>query len=346
MRPFTFKIEEITQIVRPVKTAGSFHGQVTGVASLDKAQGGDLSFLGNSQYEKYVATSKASVLLLPENLAYTPKGEQLALFVKKPSLAFAQICERIERLLWPKPAWGIHPMAVIDREANVHPETYIGPMCIIESGAQIHKGAVLHAQVYVGSHATIGSATELKAGCRILNDCEIGARCILHSGVVIGSDGFGFEFSGGKHLKVPQIGKVVVEDDVEIGANTTIDRARFGVTRVGEGSKIDNLVQIGHNANIGKHCILVAQAAIAGSSTLGDYVVIGGQAGVVGHITIGSQTQVAAKAGVTKSIPEKQIISGHPADDLRTMYRIEALKRRLPELFERVEKVEEKIKGA
>lgn len=343
MHAFKLPLQDIENIIRPARTVGSFGDVITGVASLDKAAKTDLSFLGNRHYEKLVAGSNAGVLLLPEDYTYETKAGQTAFFVKNPSLAFALVCERIERLSWPKPAAGIHPSAVVDREAWVSPEATVGPLCVIEAGAIVQKGAVLHAMVFVGASATVGADSEIKAGVKILPECLVGERCILHSGVVIGSDGFGYEFVNGTHKKVPQIGKVVVGDDVEIGANTTVDRARFGTTLIGSGTKIDNLVQIGHNVTIGRNCIIVAQSAIAGSATLEDYVVMGGQSGVAGHITVGTQTQIAAQAGVNASLEPKLIVTGNPAMELQKAYRIEVLKRKLPELFKRVEALEKEI---
>jgi UDP-3-O-[3-hydroxymyristoyl] glucosamine N-acyltransferase len=344
MRSFSLTPAEIEAIVLPVQSAGERPAPITGLASLEKATQTDLSFLGNRHYEKMVADSGAGILLLPTDFAYTPKPHQKIFFVKDPSLAFALVCERIERLCAMKPAPGIHPSAVVDREAWVSPEASVGPLCVIEAGAIIRKGVILHAQDYIGPHVTVGADTELKPGVRILTDCEVGERCIFHSGVVVGSDGFGYALTNGGHHKIPQIGKVVVGDDVEIGANTTIDRARFGATTIGAGTKIDNLVQIGHNVTIGRNCLLVAQSGVAGSTTLEDYVVLGGQSGLAGHITIGAGSQVAGQAGVPSNLPPKSIVTGTPAFELQKAYRVEALKRKLPELFKRIEALEEHFK--
>jgi UDP-3-O-[3-hydroxymyristoyl] glucosamine N-acyltransferase len=354
MRPFRLSVDEIVALVNPTRREGSTSAEITSVVSIENAKAGDLAFLEtahyisefeNERYAKFAATTNASILLVPEGFAApAPKKDQLFLFVKKPSLMFAKVCGKIETLINPKPPRGIHPTAVVDREARVHSSASVGPMCVIEAGAEVHAGAVLHAQVYVGSHATIGSNSELKAHATVMNDCEVGTNCIIHSGAVIGSDGFGFVFDAGVHKKVPQIGNVIVEDDVEIGANTTIDRARFGITRIGRGTKIDNLVQIGHNCNIGCGCLIAAQAALAGGVIFEDYVVAGGQSGVVGGVVLGTQTKLAAGTGVTKSFPAKSTLLGYPAADIKKAQKIEAMKRRLPELFERVEKLEEKTK--
>jgi len=345
MRSFELTTKEIVEAISPTATSGDFSANITGVASLQEAQTGDLSFLGNSRYSEFVEPCKASILLLPEGHPHKGSPSQLVLNLKKPSLGFAQICGLIEAKLSPKPNWGIHPSAIIDRDAQVHPESYIGPMCVIEKNAQIQRGAILVAQVYAGKHTSIGEDSTLKPGVKILEDCIVGDRCILHSGCVVGSDGFGFEFENGAHKKVPQIGNVEIENDVEIGANATLDRARFGTTKIGAGSKLDNLVQIAHNVQVGKHNLLVAQSGIAGSTTLEDYVVVGGQAGVGGHLRVGTQTQVAAQSGVLKNLPPQQIVVGTPAGDIKTNYKIEALKRKLPEFLERLKKLEEAQKN-
>lgn len=358
MRPFSLTPEDIISIANPLKVEGHTNACVTGIASLEKARMGDLSFLAdgvyatqsgninissNLRYEKDVLSSKASVLLLPESFEMKPKENQLLVWVKKTSPVLALICQRIDWLLSPKPIPGVHPSATIDREADIHPDVYIAPMCVIGPHAIIHKGVVIHSGCYIGPYAIIGFDTELKPRVTVSADCEIGARCILHSGVVIGSDGFGYHFEGGKFNKIPQIGRVVIEDDVEIGANTTVDRARFGETRIGQGTKIDNLVQIGHNAVIGRHCMIVAQCGIAGSAVLEDYVMMGGQSGVSGHVVIGTQTKIAAQSGVNCSHEANSTLSGTPAMDLNKNYRLEVLRRKLPELFKRIGAIEEKL---
>lgn len=352
MRSFRLSVADITAITQPARQAGSFSGDITGVASIELAQEGELAFMENAHsikemadtsYEKFVATTGASVLLLPESYqAPEPKPNQLFLFVKKPSLAFGMVCGRIESLLYPKPSAGIHPTAVVDREAKVHPSVHIGPLCVVGPHAEIQKGAILHSQVVVRAHATIGENTELKSRATVHEDCVIGARCIIQSGAVIGSDGFGYVFDAGQHVRVPQIGNVIVEDDVEIGANTTIDRARFGKTVIGRGTKIDNLVQIGHNAQIGRGCLMASLVGIAGGAILEDFVVIAGMSGVAGGVRVGAQTKLAALSGITGDVKGGQTLAGKPAMDLNASLRLEALRRKLPELFKRVSAIEEK----
>lgn len=350
MRTFRLSVAEIVALTQPVRQDGSTSGEITGVASIEAAQAGDLAFLENSHsiremvdtsYEKFLSTTQASVVLVPEKFAApAPKAGQLFLFVAKPSLAFALCCGAIERQLYARPSPGIHPTAVVDREARIHPSVHIGPLCVVGPHAEIKKGAVLHSGVIVRAHAIIGEDSELKSRVSVAEDCVIGNRCILQSGAVIGSDGFGYVFDAGRHVKVPQIGNVVIEDDVEIGANTTIDRARFGSTVIGRGSKIDNLVQIAHNVKVGRGCLMAAQVGIAGGAVLGDFVILGGQSGVAGGVTVGAQTKLAGQSGIVGSCPGGETLSGKPAMNMNAAYRLEALKRKLPELFKRVSNIE------
>ncbi|HVZ64548.1 MAG TPA: UDP-3-O-(3-hydroxymyristoyl)glucosamine N-acyltransferase [Lacunisphaera sp.] len=331
---------EIAAITGAVRTAGSTSRKIGDIASLAAARAGDLSFLGNAKYRAQVADSQASVLLLPPDYEGQPKPEQVFLFVENPSVALARVCARIEQTLWPKPAPGLHPSAVVAASARVDPTAHVGPLCVIEDGAGIGPGVVLQASVFVGREARLGEGSWVAAGCVVASYCELGRRVRLQPGVIVGSDGFGYEFVQGRHEKIPQIGKVVIEDDVEIGANSTLDRARFSRTVVGEGTKIDNMVQIAHNVVIGKHCILCAQVGISGSTTLEDYVVLGGQVGVGGHITIGKGTKAGGQTGIAYDVPPGSYLNGTPAISYMLERRLQVLHQRLPDLFKRVEALE------
>jgi UDP-3-O-[3-hydroxymyristoyl] glucosamine N-acyltransferase len=264
------------------------------------------------------------------------------MFVDNPSAALSRLCSRIEQALWPKPQAGIHPSALVAPDARVAATATIGPLCVVESGAAVGERAHLQASVFLGRSSVVGDDSWLMAGVVVSPECTIGSRVKLHPGVVIGADGFGYELVGGRHAKVPQVGTVVLGDDVEVGANSTIDRSRFGRTAVGEGTKIDNLVQIGHNVVIGKHCLLCGQSGIAGSTTLGDYVVVGGQVGIVGHLTVGSGAMIAAQSGVKDNIPAKTTVWGSPSLPLLLEQKLTILRNRLPELFKRVDALERK----
>lgn len=339
-------VADLAGLVRPLSSRGHTSVTLQGIAALTEAAEGDLSFLGNPKYKAEVAKSRASVVLLPVGFEGEPAQGQLFLFVENPSLALAQVCGRLEQSLWPQPRPGIHPTAVVAADAAISPSATVGPLCVVESGARVGERAHLQAQVFVGRNARIGAGSWLMPGVSVAAECEVGARVRLHSGVVIGSDGFGYEFTHGRHTKVPQIGIVVVGDDVEIGANSTVDRARFSRTSIGEGTKIDNLVQIGHNVTIGRHCLLCAQVGISGSTILEDYVVLGGQAGTAGHLRIGKGVKAGGRAGITTDVAAGAFVNGNPAIPYLLERRIVILNQRLPELFKRVDAVEALLRDA
>jgi len=340
----SFTPAEIIAIAQPQQTRGSTHESIRGVAALSLAGPGELSFLGNAKYKSEVHSTRASIVLLPAGYEGKPQADQLFLLVENPSVALSRFCARLEQLLWPRPAAGIHPSAVVGERARIAGSATIGPLCVIEDGATIGERTHLQARVFVGRDASIGEDCWLLPGATVEAECVLKNRVRLHPGVVVGSDGFGYEFVAGRHEKVPQIGTVIVEDDVEIGANTTIDRARFSRTIIGEGSKIDNLVQIGHNVVIGKHCVLCAQVGVSGSTTLADYVVLGGQVGVAGHLTIGKGVKVGAQAGINHDVAPGSFINGTPAIPYMLERRIVVLQHRLPGLFKRVDALEEQLK--
>lgn len=333
---------EIAAFVGAQRTAGSTRQPIRDIASLTSARAGDLSFLGNAKYRSQVAESAATALLLPLDYAGEPKPDQVFLFVENPSVALAKVCARIEAALWPKPAPGIHPSAVVASAAKIDATAHVGPLCVVEEGAEIGPGSVLQASVFVGRDARIGDGCFLQPGVVLAAGCVLGNRVRLQAGVVVGSDGFGYEFIKGRHEKIPQIGVVVIEDDVEIGANSTLDRARFSRTVVGEGTKIDNLVQVAHNVIIGKHVILCSQVGISGSTTIEDYVVLGGQVGVGGHITLGKGTKAGGQTGIAFDTEPGSYLNGTPAIPYMVERRLQVLHQRLPDLFKRVEALEKK----
>lgn len=340
----SFTPAEIQAIVQPRQTRGATTASIQGLAALTAAAAGDLTFLGNTKYKAEVPATRASIVLLPADYAGEPQPNQLFLLVDNPSAALALVCRRIEQMLWPKPAPGVHPSAWVDPTAQVAATATVGPLCVISAGAVVGERCHLQAQVFVGDGARIGDDSWLMPGVIVAAECVLGRRVQLQPGVVIGADGFGYEFAGGRHEKVPQVGVVVIEDDVEIGANSAVDRARFSRTVIGEGTKIDNLVQIGHNCIIGRHCLLCAQVGISGSTTVGDYVVLGGQVGVAGHITIGKGVKAGGQAGINHDVPAGQFINGTPAIPYMLERRVAVLQHKLPNLFKRVDALEEQIK--
>jgi UDP-3-O-[3-hydroxymyristoyl] glucosamine N-acyltransferase len=340
----SFSPAEIIELAQSSKTRGATQQTVSGISALETAQPGDLSFLGNAKYRSAVASTRASVVLCPLDYEGEPQSDQLFVFVENPSIALARLCSRIERLLWPRPTPGIHPTACVASSAKIAASATVGPLCVVEDGGVIGERTHLQAQTFIGRNAQIGEDCWLMPGVVIETECVLKNRIRLHPGVVIGSDGFGYEFAGGRHEKVPQVGVVLLENDVEIGSNSTVDRARFSRTVIGEGTKIDNLVQIGHNVVIGKHCLLCAQVGVSGSSTLSDYVVLGGQVGVAGHITIGKGVKVGGQAGINADVEPGIFLNGTPAIPYMLERRITVLQRKLPELFKRVDVLEEQIK--
>ena len=340
----SFTVAEILQFVQPRETRGNTSETIRGIAALSSATAGELSFLGNAKYKTEVGSSRASVILLPVGFEGQPSENQLFVLVENPSVALARICSRIEQTLWPRPQPGVHPTAVVAESARVAATATVGPFCVIEDGAVVGERSHLQAQVFVGREARIGDDCWLMPHSVVATECVLQSRVRLQPGAVVGSDGFGYEFVNGRHEKVPQIGTVLVENDVEVGANTTIDRARFSRTVIGEGTKIDNLVQIGHNVLVGKHCLLCAQVGISGSTTLEDYVVLGGQAGIGGHITLGKGMKAGGQAGITSNIPAGSVVNGTPALPYNLERRVAILHARLPELFKRVDVLEQQLK--
>ena len=336
----SFTPAEVATLVQSESSRGATTATVRGLASLTAAMPGDLSFLGNAKYKAEVAPTRASVVLLPADYVGEPAADQLFLVVDNPSVALARLCARIEQSLWPKPAPGVHPTAHVAPGAQVAATATVGPLCVVEPGAVIGERAHLQAQVFVGRGARVGEDSWLMPGTVLSAECVLGRRVRLEPGVIIGSDGIGYQFVQGRHEKVPQVGIVEIGDDVEIGANTTLDRARFSRTSVGEGTKIDNLVQVAHNVIIGRHCLLCAQVGISGSTTIDDYVVLGGQAGVAGHLTLGKGAKIGGGAAVTQDIDPGAFVNGSPAIPLQLERRIAVLKQRLPELFRRVDALE------
>jgi UDP-3-O-[3-hydroxymyristoyl] glucosamine N-acyltransferase len=314
---------------------------ITGAASLAEATPGEISFYSNPRYMPQLRKTRASAVFVPSDFSETVGPAFIR--VDNPTKAFQQIVLRFA----PEPirfAAGFHPTAVIATDAKLGSGVSIQPYAIIERGAVIGDDTVIGAHSYVGHEVTIGASCLIYPHVTIRERTVIGARVVIHSGAVIAADGFGFESVEGQHQKVSQIGIVQIDDDVEIGAHTTIDRARFGRTWIKRGVKIDNLVQIAHNVVVGQHSAIAAQAGIAGSSRIGDHVMIGGQVGITGHIEIGDHNVIAAKAGVSKNLPANGgVWWGTPATPLRQMKEQIAWIHRLGKLLERVKAIEKKL---
>ena len=325
------------------EVVGDGSTELTGVAGIKEAREGELTFVSNPGYEKYVADTSASAVVVSRNYAAEEHSSGASLLVADdPYDAFA----RAMTLFTPEGdvvGEGVHPSAVVAESATLGESVGIGANVVVMSDVTIGDGTAVHAGSFVGASAVLGRDVTIYPNVTIRNRCVLGDRVVVHSGTVIGSDGFGFALSACSHTKVPQIGNVVIEDDVEIGSNVCVDRATLGSTRVCRGSKIDNLVQIAHNVVIGEGSIIVAQAGISGSTRIGKGVILAGQAGIAGHIDIGDGAVVAAQAGVTKSVPSGERVSGYPARKHSAAKRLYAFVEHLPKLVEKVKRLESRV---
>ena len=337
--PATMPAVRIAEIIEAV--GGEYSGDqdrvIHGVRTLSDAGPDDLTFLSNPKYESQVTATRASAIFVKRD--YQGEVDEGRLIrVDDPYLALSIVLSR-----WfgdvPRPS-GISPEASISSSARLGEDVSIGARAVVGDDVTLGDGVTVYPGAVIGAGCDIGSGTTIYANATLYHRTRVGERCIIHSGTVIGGDGFGFATAGGKHNKLPQIGIVRIENDVEIGAGTTIDRAALGETLIGEGTKIDNLVMVGHNVKIGKHCLIVAGVAFAGSSEIGDYCVLAGHAGVAGHVRLGSRVMVAAKAAVMKDWDGPVTLAGNPARPIREKMRADALVRRIPAISARLEKLE------
>ena len=313
--------------------------QITGAASLVEATAGEISFFGNRKYIGLLRKTRASAVFVPTDFAESIGAAQIR--VANPTKAFEQVVLKFA----PKPITfppGIHPSAVVDPSARLGERVSVQPHAVIEAGTMIGDDTIIGAGSYIGHETVIGSACRIYPLVTIRERSCIGSRVIIHSGSVIGADGFGFEMIDGRQQKIQQLGIVQIDDDVEIGANTTVDRARFGRTWIQQGVKIDNLVQIAHNVVIGKNSVIVAQTGISGSTRVGERVTIAGQVGIVGHVEIADGSIIAAQSGVSKSVPGG-VWFGYPAGPIDEIKQQIAWIRSLGKLFARVKEIEKKL---
>jgi UDP-3-O-[3-hydroxymyristoyl] glucosamine N-acyltransferase len=332
------KLSELAERLE-CRLEGDGNIEVTRVTSLDAAGPGDLTFFTNPKYAPALRRTRASAVILGEKAEAAPCA---MLRTSNPYLAFAQAVGIFAPAA--RPPLGVHPSAIVAEDAVIGADVSIGPLAVIGSGARIGARTILHAQVVVGPQATIGDDCVVHARVSIRERVQIGNRVVIQDGAVVGSDGFGFAHrADGSHVKIPQVGDVVIEDDVEIGANTTIDRPAVGETRIKSGAKIDNLVQIAHGVTIGHHVLLAAQVGIAGSSVLEDSVTLAGQVGVAGHLTIGKGTIATAQTGIPNSVDPGSFISGYPAIPNRDWLKASAVFRKLPELRKTVAELTDRL---
>ncbi len=328
------------KLIRPGSGA-----DISNLASLDEAGAGDVSFLGNEKYYQDYLKTNAGGVLVPASVPADPAPqESVALVeVENPSFAFGLVVKHFvsqTRQFTP----GIHPAAYVADDVSLDPaKVSVRAGAVIESGASIGNGTEIGSGCVIGERVRVGEDCLFYANATVREGCEIGNRVILQPGCVVGSDGYGYELVDGRHTKVDQVGIVVIEDDVEIGANTTIDRARFGKTVIGQGTKIDNLVQIAHNVTIGQHCLVVSQSGVAGSTRVGNYVTLAAKSGCVGHIKIGDKAVLAAKAGAYKDLDPGVVYMGSPARPMREELKKQALVARLPKLAAEVKELRRRL---
>ncbi len=331
------RLRELAERINAQLAPESQDLEISGLASLGDANTGDLSFYGNPKYLTALRKCRASVVLVPT--AFNEPVSPLCISVENPAEAFAELLP-----LFTRPpishAPGIHPTAVIDPSASLGEGCSIGAHVVIQMNTRLGARCIVEAGGFIGEESTLGDDCHLYPHVSIRERCTIADRVILHNGTVIGADGFGYELSEGCHKKIPQTGTVQIDNDVEIGANSTVDRARFGRTWIQEGTKIDNLVQIGHNVTIGRHCILCAQVGISGSTRVGNYVTLAGKVGLSGHIEVGDKVIVGAMSGLSKSVPPNSVMFGAPAQPLRDFKENYALLKNIRKLYTRVKALE------
>lgn len=316
---------------------------IAGVSGLRGAGPSDISFIANRQYVRVAAETLAAALVVPEGLELPDTGAASVLIrVRDMNVALGRLTDLFAPPE-PPPLPGIHPSAVVGRSVTMGTGVSVGACAVIEDDVCIGEGTTIGAHCFLGRGAVLGRHTILHPHVTICGGCRIGNNVVLHSGVVVGGHGFGYMFRNGRHERVRQIGTVVIEDDVEIGSNTTIDRARFGATRIGRGTKIDNLVMIAHNVQIGEHCIITGQCGIAGSAVMGNYVTLGAKAGLADHVKMGDGSIAAGRAGVSKDVPPGGAVMGMPAEPVQVGRRRIAAVRKLPELIETVKELRKKV---
>jgi UDP-3-O-[3-hydroxymyristoyl] glucosamine N-acyltransferase len=333
--------------------AGFLNGDIVGnpdikvntIAKIEEGQSGALSFLSNPKYEHYIYDTKSSIVLV--NKSFVPNAFIGATLIKVDNAyeAFASLLRLVDQSRPRKK--GIHPGAIIEPTAKVGKDVYIGPFTYIGENCNIGDGCSIYPQVYIGDNTKLGNNCIINPGVKVYHDCIIGESCIIHAGSVIGSDGFGFApQSDNEYMKIPQLGNVVLEDHVEIGANVTIDRATMGSTIIRRGVKLDNLIQIGHNVEIGENTVMAAQTGISGSTKIGKNCMFGGQVGLAGHIKIANGTKIGAQGGILGDVKEENtIIIGSPAIEIKNFMKSSVIFRKLPEMKVKIDSMEKELES-
>lgn len=312
--------------------------EITGFAKIEEAKPGDISFIANPKYAHFISTTNASVLLVSKDFNSEENYKDITLIkVDDPYSSLAELLTAFQQTKPEKS--GIEQPCFVSEGVSILEKSYIGAFAYIGSGVRLGKGVKIFPQVYIGDNVVVGENTILYPGVKVYEGCKIGNRCVIHAGVVIGGDGFGFAPKNGKYEKIPQIGIVEIEDDVEIGSNTTIDRATFGKTQIGQGTKLDNLIQVAHNVVIGKDNVAAAQTGIAGSTKIGDHNMIGGQVGFAGHIVVGDNNEIGAQSGIPSNMGNGNRVIGYPAIDAHDFFRREIYLRQLGDIVKHYRKI-------
>ncbi len=329
---------KVTPLLIASMTGGNVEGdeniEIKGFAKIEEAKPGDISFIANPKYAHFLNSTKASVLLVSRDMPSPEPGGPVLVRVDDPYVAVANLLAAFESQK-PKPG-GIEQPAYVSEGVEIPEGAYIGAFAYIGKGVRLGRNVKIYPQAYVGDGVVIGDDSVIRSGVRIYEGCEIGNRCIIHSGAVIGADGFGFApLPDGSYEKIAQIGNVIIEDDVEIGANTTVDRATFGCTRIGRGTKLDNLIQVAHNVVLGEHNVFAAQTGIAGSTKIGSHNMVGGQCGFAGHIKVGDRNEFGAQSGIPNNVGDGNRLIGYPAVDAMKFARTQVYLNRLPDLFKK-----------
>ncbi len=311
---------------------GDENVKITGFAKIEEAGPGSITFISNPKYAHFIETTEASVVLVGKDFEAPADVKPVLIRVEDPYVALADLLNAYQAMK-PKPC-GIEQPCHISEGVEIPEDCYIGAFSYIGKGCKIGRGVLIYPQAYIGEGVTIGEGSVVRPGARIYEGCKIGARCVIHSGAVIGADGFGFApRQDGTYEKIPQIGNVEIADDVEIGANTTIDRATFGSTRIGKGTKLDNLIQIAHNVELGEGNVFAAQVGVAGSTKIGSHNRVGGQVGFAGHIKIGDCNEFGAQSGVPNSVGSGKRLIGYPVVEAGQFARTQVYLKHLGELF-------------
>lgn len=314
--------------------------EITGAAGLLEAGPSEVSFLENPKYAEQALASKAAAVFLSKNSDLAPGGPANRLYADRPRWGYAQVLAAIHQEKWRPEPPVVSPKADVHFEAKLGRDVAVGPFAVIKGRTLVGERTRIGAGCHIGFNARIGKDCLLHPRVHIGDYCEVGDRVIIHPGAVIGSDGYGYDTDPktGRHDKIQQVGRVVLEDDVEVGANTTIDRAVTGETRVGAGTKIDNLVQLGHNVVVGRNCLIISQVGLAGSTQVGNQVILAGQVGVAGHLKIGDGAVITAQSGIMSDVPAKAVLFGSPARPHREAMRLQAIFSKLPELYNTLKK--------